>query len=336
MRVGLIGYGYWGPNLARNFHRYPGCTLARVVDMEQKRRDAAQRDCPGVEVAGDPSAVTKAADIDAVVIATPIWTHYELAMEALQNGKHVLVEKPMTDSVATSQKLVEEAEKRKLVLMVDHIFVYTETVRWMREFVKADKLGELYYFDSVRANLGLFQHSANVIWDLAPHDLSILWDITGRKVLNVSATGACHAGSRMQDIAYLSLDLGGGTIAHFHVNWLSPVKLRQTIVAGSKQMIIFDDMLTSEKIKVYDTGVEIAHNDAEGQRRMQVDYRAGDMMSPALAAKEALYTEVDHFVKCIENSQKPLSDGYAGLAVVEILEAAQKSMDLGGAQVATT
>lgn len=334
LRVGLLGYGYWGPNLARNFHKCADCTLTRIVDIDARRLEAAQRDYPGVDLSLDPEAITRAADIDAVAIATPICSHFDLAIDALRHDKHALVEKPMADSVARSERLVAEAAKRGLTLMVDHTFIYTEVVRWMRAFVEAGNLGDLFYFDSIRANLGLFQHDASVIWDLAPHDLSILHAVTGRTAQGVSATGSCHAGSRVPNIAYLSLDLGDGAIAHFHVNWLSPVKVRQMTLAGSKKMLFFDDMQNSEKLKIYDSGVSIRHQDGDGAYRMQVDYRAGDMSSPALAHREALQTEVQHFARCIADKETPLVSGEDGLAVVRILEAAQRSLLRDGERIA--
>jgi predicted dehydrogenase len=334
IRFGLLGYGYWGPNLARNIQSCSSSTLARIVDLSSRRREAARRDCPGIDVTADPDDVLKSPDIDAVAIATPFKTHFELALRALENGKHVLVEKPMADTSERCERLIEEAERRNLILMVDHTFLYTAAVRWMREFVATGKLGQFYYFDSVRTNLGLYQRDANVLWDLAPHDLSILCSVTDRRVVHVSATGTCHAGSRVPDIAYISLDLGDGVIAHFHVNWLSPVKLRRIVLAGSERMILFDDLETSEKIRVYDSGVEIEHLDDEGLQQMKVDYRIGDMVSPALVHKEALQMETEHFTHCIATGEKPLTDGYAGLAVTRILEAAEYSLKRGGAQIA--
>jgi predicted dehydrogenase len=239
----------------------------------------------------------------------------------------------MAESVERCERLIEEAARGDRVLMVDHTFVYTEAVRCIQEFVAAGKLGELYYVDSIRANLGLFQHDASVVWDLAPHDLSMLLHVVRRPVLGVSATGSCHAGSRVPNIAYLSLDLGDGCIAHFHVSWLSPVKVRRAILAGSKHMIVFDDLEPSEKVKIYNSGVSIEHHDVAGQHRMMVEYRIGDMTSPALPNREALRTEVDHFARCIAGEEKPLTDGESGLAVVRILEAAQRSLERGGEQV---
>ena len=332
-RFGLIGYGYWGPNLARNIQRAPGCVLQRVADLDPRRLENVRSAYPDVDTSPDPAAVCRADDIDAVVVATPIRTHFELAMDALRAGKHVLVEKPMADSVPHCERMIEEAERQGVVLAVDHTFVYTEAVKWMRDFVHSGKLGEVYYFDSIRANLGLFQRDASVLWDLAPHDLSILHEIVDRKVLAVNATGACHAGSRVPDIAYLTLDLGEGCLAHFHVSWLSPVKVRKVMVAGSDKMIVFDDLETSEKLKIYDSGVSIEHEDQSGQRRMQVEYRIGDMTSPALRSGEALFEEMTHFAACIRGEERPRAGGEAGLATVRVLEAAQNSIDRGGERI---
>jgi predicted dehydrogenase len=286
-----------------------------------------------VAVSTDVSDLFADQAVEAVAIATPTPTHYELARAALSHGKHVLVEKPLAESTGHCRRLIEEAERRKLVLLVDHTFVYTEAVRWMRDFVAADGLGDPYYYDSIRANLGLFQRDVSVLWDLAPHDLSILYDVTGREVRSVICTGASHAGSRVPDIAYLTLDLGGGCLAHFHVSWLAPVKIRRTVVAGSRRMIVYDDLELSEKVKVYDSGVAIEHQDEEGQRRMLVEYRVGDMMSPALPAREALQTESEHFARCIRGEERPRTGGKAGLAVVRVLEAAQRSLEGGGQRV---
>jgi predicted dehydrogenase len=334
IRVGVVGYGYWGPNLARNFHRSQDWRLVRVADFDPRRLSAAERDLPCVDTTTIPAEVTRADDIDAVAIATPIGTHFELALDALRHGKHVLVEKPMAESVERCERLIEEAARQRRLLMVDHTFVYTEAVQRMRALVREGSLGDLYYFDSIRANLGLFQRDASVLWDLAPHDLSILEAVVGRRVVALSATGACHAGSRVPNIAYLSLDLGEGAMAHFHVSWLSPVKVRRILVAGSRRMLIFDDLEGSEKLKVYDSGVTVSHEDVAGQHRMMVDYRVGDMTSPALPVREALQTEVTHFAACIRGEEEPLAGGEAGLHVVRILEAAQKSIERGGERIA--
>lgn len=332
-RVGIVGYGYWGPNLARNFRRNSRCTLTRIVDIEPRRLQSAQSDLEGVDLSTDLTSLTCAEDIDAIVIATPIETHFDLAMEALRHDKHVLVEKPMAHSVRGCEQMIAEASRRGLVLMVDHTFVYTEAVRWMRAFVDSGQMGDLFYVDSVRTNLGLFQRDADVIWDLAPHDIAVLNTLAQRPVIGVSATGACHAGSRQPDIAYLSLDMDDGVMAHVHVNWLSPIKVRRMTVAGSARMLVFDDMDTSEKVKVYDSGVSIAHADEAGQYRMKVDYRIGDMMSPALTQREALQTMVEHFARCVLGEETPQTGGEAGLEVVRVLEAAQCSLRRGGERI---
>lgn len=333
IRVGVIGYGYWGPNLARNVLQTPGLQLQRVVDLDPRRRDAARLACFGADVSADAAAITQAADIDAVAIATPAATHYDLALAALESGKHVLVEKPLADSVRRCETLIEIADRRGLILMVDHTFVYTDAVRWISQFVGAGRLGQPYYFDSIRSNLGLFQRDVSVLWDLAPHDLSILHAVLGRQPRSVTAVGARHAGSRVPNIAHMTLDLGDECLAHFHVNWLSPVKVRRILIAGSERMVIFDDLDTSEKVKVYDSGVSIQHEDVSGQHHMLVQYRSGDMMSPALGNREALRTELEHFRDCVVGKQKPTTNGESGLAVVRILEAAEQSLERDGARV---
>lgn len=330
LRIGVIGYGYWGPNLARNFHHSPLWSLVRVADFQPARREAAARDCPGVETCADPEPILRAPDIDAVAIATPIATHFDLALAALRAGKHVLVEKPMTDDAGQAERLVAEADRRGLVLLVDHTFVYTEAVHWLTGFARGGQFGEPYYFDSIRANLGLFQRDASVLWDLAPHDLSILTAVLDRPVRSVAAFGASHAGSRVPDIAYLTLDLGDGCLAHFHVSWLSPVKVRRVLLAGSRKMVVFDDLESTEKLKVYDSGVNIRHDDSEGAYRLRVDYRVGDMTSPALKSGEALAAEAAHFARCILGEERPRTGGEAGLAVVRVLSAAEQSMRSGG------
>lgn len=333
IRVGVIGYGYWGPNLARNLWQSPRFELKRVADMNPARLKAVQTALPGTEVTSSAEDIFGADDIDAVVVATPISTHYDLGMETLRRGKHLLMEKPMADSVARAEELIQEAERRGVLLMVDHTFCYTEAVQKMKQITDSGALGDLYYFDSIRANLGLFQRDSSVLWDLAPHDLSVLQALLEPKIEAVSATGACHAGSRVPNIAYVSLELGNQAMAHFHVSWLSPVKTRKIMVAGSRSMLVFDDNEMTEKLKVYDSGVSIEHQDEAGQHRMQVEYRVGDMVSPALPTREALKTEMEHFADAIEGKARCRTDGYAGLAVVKVLEAAQRSMERGGERV---
>jgi len=263
--------------------------------------------------------------IDAIAIATPVSTHFDLAIQALQAGKHVLVEKPMTATSTQAVQLIEEAERRKLVLMVDHTFVYTGIVRKIHDLISIDELGDIYYYDSVRVNLGLFQHDVNVIWDLAVHDLSILDYLFNSKPSAISATGMSHVPEQPEDIAYLTLFFDNHMIAHIHVNWLAPVKVRRTLIGGSKKMIVYDDLESSEKIKVYDKGITI-NNSPDSVYKMLVGYRIGDVWSPQFDRREALRTEALHFIDCIEKGEQPVTDGSAGLRVVKIVEAANQSM----------
>jgi predicted dehydrogenase len=272
--------------------------------------------------------------VDAVAIATPVHTHYMLARAALQAGKHVLVEKPLVDQVALAENLVEQARRCGRLLMVDHTFVYTGAVRHLKKLYDDGWLGNLWYIDSVRINLGLFQHDSNVVWDLAPHDLSIVMHLLGKDPVTVQATGACHTGNHVEDVAYLTLDFGNQLIAHFHVNWLSPVKVRHMIFGGSDRMVIYNDLEPSEKLRIYDRGIEVKADNREGIYNLLVNYRSGDMWVPALDSTEALQVEIGHFLDCIERGEQPITDGEVGLRVVRILEAAQMSIKAGGKRVA--
>ena len=334
IRVGVVGYGYWGPNVVRNFADVPGCQLVAVSDMRPERLAAVRSRYPAVRTFADPNELVADRRIDAVVIVTPVSTHFDLAMQALKAGKHVLVEKPLAETVEQAMRLVEEAERRKLVLSVDHTFVYTGAVRKIRELVSSGSLGDIYYYDSVRVNLGLFQHDVNVIWDLAVHDLAIMEHVLPLQPCAVSATGMSHLMGRPENIAYLTLFFESSMIAHFHVNWLAPVKVRRTLIGGSRKMIVYDDLEPSEKIKVYDKGVTV--NGGNGlingtqQYRMMIDYRSGDMNAPQLDITEALSTEAKHFIACVESGQPTMTDGHAGLRVVRILEAASQSIAARG------
>jgi predicted dehydrogenase len=266
-------------------------------------------------------------NVDAIAIATPVSTHYSLAMEALRAGKHVLVEKPLAASSEEAVELIEAAERRQRVLMVDHTFVYTGAVRKIRELALSGTLGEIYYYDSVRVNLGLFQHDVNVIWDLAVHDLSIMDFVIPFLPCAVSATGLSHVSGGPENIAYLTIFFDGPLIAHIHVNWLAPVKLRRTLIGASRKMIVYDDFEQVEKVKIYDKGITVNnHLGDEKMKQILIGYRTGDMLAPHLDVTEALHTEVEHFVRCIENGEQPITDGMAGLRIVEILEAASQSM----------
>jgi predicted dehydrogenase len=332
VRVGVVGYGYWGPNLVRNFADLDGCRVAAVCDRDGSRVAAAERRYPGVRGTTDPRALIESPDVDAVVVATPVATHYELASAALQAGKHVLVEKPLASSAEEAERLIEVAARNNRVLMVDHTFVYTGAVRKMRELVATGDIGDIYYYDSVRINLGLFQHDVDVMWDLAVHDLAIMDYVLQARPSAISATGLAHVAGRPANIAYLTMFFDAAVIAHVHVNWLAPVKVRRTLIGGSRRMIVYDDLEASEKVKVYDRGISV-NPSPENVYQMLVGYRAGDMWAPQLAVTEALRTEALHFLDCIAHSRPPDTGGEEGLRVVRLLEAATASMQAQGQPV---
>jgi predicted dehydrogenase len=330
--VGVIGYGYWGPNLVRNFAEAPGGRVGFVTDIRAERLAQVKVKYPAAKVSSDYRDLISDPGVDAVAIATPVSSHFELAMAALRAGKHVLVEKPMTATSEESLALIDEADKRGLVLMVDHTFVYTNAVKKIRELTQSGDLGEIYYYDSVRINLGLFQHDVNVLWDLAVHDLSIMDYVLAQTPVSVSATGLAHIAGQPENIAYMTMFFDGRLIAHVHVNWLAPVKVRRTLLGGSRRMIVFDDLEASEKIKVYDRGISV-NPSLENVYQMLVGYRAGDMWAPQIPLAEALQTEARHFIECIDQQNTPTTDGHAGLRVVRLLEAATQSMTHHGALV---
>jgi predicted dehydrogenase len=329
LRIGVIGYGYWGPNLVRNFAEYPGSEVVRIADVRQERLAPIARTYPSVITTTDHRDLMKDPSIDAIVISTPISTHFELALAALKAGKHVLVEKTLTATSEQTRRLIEEAEKRSLVLMVDHTLVYTGAVQKIKELVDGGRLGRLYYWDSVRVNLGLFQHDVNVLWDLAVHDLSIMDTILGAKPSAVAATGISNVPGQPINTGYLTCFFDGNLLAHFHVNWLAPVKIRRTLIGGDAQMVVYDDLEPSEKVKIYDRGITV-DNPSEAVYELRVGYRVGDMWAPQLSLTEALRVEIRHFVECIRAGLKPLTDGRAGLRVVSILEGATASLANGG------
>ncbi|MEO8256020.1 MAG: Gfo/Idh/MocA family oxidoreductase [Acidobacteriota bacterium] len=328
--MAVVGYGYWGPNLVRNLWETPGVSLVSVCDLRVERLATVRTRYPTVETTDDYDALLQDPRIDVVAVATPVSSHYLLALRALQAGKHVFIEKPMTATTEQAQRLVDEARRRNLVIGVDHTFIYTGAVRKMRELVEAGDLGEVYYYDSTRVNLGLFQHDVNVIWDLAVHDLAIMdYVLPGQLPVAVSATGLAHLPGEPENIAYLTVFFAGNLIAHVNVNWLAPVKVRRTLLGGSRKMIVYDDLEPSEKIKVYDKGITVngaSPQDGEKKYQMLVGYRAGDMWAPQLEITEALAVELKQFVSCVEQRLAPLTDGEAGLRVVRILEAATRSM----------
>ncbi len=325
--IAVVGYGYWGPNLVRNFWEVPDARLVSVCDLRTERLGGVRNRYPAVEITASYEDVLKDSRVDAVAIATPVSSHFDLALRALQAGKHVFIEKPMTSTTEQALRLLDEAGRRGLTVGVDHTFVYTSAVRKMRELVESSALGDIYYYDSVRVNLGLFQHDVNVLWDLAVHDLSIMDYVIPAQAVAVSATGVSHVDGEPENIAYLNVFFEQNLIAHIHVNWLAPVKIRRTLVGGSKKMIVYDDLEPSEKIKVYDKGITVNGN-GNGEKRYQmlVGYRTGDMWAPQLEINEALGVELRQFVQCIAKGTVPVTDGQAGLRVVRILEAATQSL----------
>ncbi len=325
IRMGVIGYGYWGPNLVRNFSEAPETEVVSVSDISADRLANARRRYPGIHTTLDANELIESPDVDAVAISTPVSTHFDLALKALQNNKHVFVEKPIASSSEQAIRLIDEAEKRHLTLMVDHTFVYTGAVRKMREIISGGALGEVYYYDSMRINLGLVQRDIDVIWDLAVHDLAIMDHVLPDRPCAIAATGMSHIPGGTENIAYITAFFDSKVIAHINVNWLSPVKIRRVLVGGSRQMVVYDDMEASEKVKIYDKGITLK-NSPEAVYKMLIGYRSGDMHAPRLDVTEALLTEARHFAHCIETGERPVTDGESGLQVVRILEAATSSM----------
>ena len=331
--MAVIGIGYWGPNLVRNFASLGAFDQVIACDRDPKRLEAVRRQLPGTELCADAAEVFRRPDVQAVAIATPVRTHHALAKAALEAGKHVLLEKPMTEDSRQGQELIDLAARRGLTLMVDHTFLFTGAVEKIREIVARGDLGDKYYVDSARVNLGLFQSDVDVIWDLAPHDLSIVGHVFGVKPRVVRAIGRSHAGGTMVDVAYLHVDYGDGFSAAFHVNWLSPTKIRRMIFAGSKKMIVWDDLEATEKVRVYDKGVELQLVGEEDKRRIRFDYRTGDAWLPRLDTTEALRKMAGHFVDSFRNGKKPICGGEEGLDVVRILEASRASLQQDGQAV---
>ncbi|MDE2402240.1 MAG: Gfo/Idh/MocA family oxidoreductase [Burkholderiales bacterium] len=325
INIGIVGYGYWGPNLVRNFAELPGANIAAVSDLDSDKLATVQRRYPAVRTTNDFRSLLNDPDIDAIAIATPVNTHFDLALASLRAGKHVWLEKPMTENSAQARQLIDEAEQRNRVLLVDHTFIYTGAVAKMGEIIKSGDLGRVYYYDSIRVNLGLFQRDVSVISDLAVHDFSILDHLLGEHPVAVTASGTNHFPGTPENLAYVTLFYESGSIAHANVSWLAPVKVRQILVGGSKKMITYDDLEPSEKIKVYDKGVSFT-DDPKKIQEMRVGYRTGDMWAPKLAVTEALRVEGEHFIDCIENNKTPKTDGHLGLRVVELIEAANQSM----------
>ena len=337
IRVGVIGCGYWGPNLIRNFARNPQSAVQAVCDMRYERamRVGAEYRIPSVTDRAD--VVLNASDVDLIVIATPSRSHYPLVKKAILAGKHVLVMKPLATRLDEAEELCSLAETQGVLLAVDHTFVFTGAVRKMKELIESNEIGDIYYFDSVRINLGLIQADVNVVWDLAPHDVSIMDFLIGQDPVAVSATGASHGGSPTENIAYVTVRYEGSLIGHVHVNWLAPAKVRRTIVGGSKRMLIYDDMEPSEKVKIYDKGFSVASRPSpENEYQLLISYRAGDMHAPCLDTREGLAVEAENVINAIAGKEALIVDGWAGWRVVRILEAAQRSIEEGGAFIPVT
>jgi predicted dehydrogenase len=324
IRIGVIGYGYWGPNIVRNFHAHECSEVVLVCDQNPKCLERLKKAHPSIPFTTDANEVIKSPNIDLVAVVTPVWTHFELAKAALENGKHIFVEKPFTCSVLQAEELIELADRKNLKIMVDHTFLFTGAVRKIRQLVDEGALGDLYYYDSLRVNLGLFQHDVNVIWDLAPHDLSIMDHVIQAKPEAVVATGERHLNG-VEDVAFITVYFPKHIIAHVNVNWLSPVKVRTTLLGGEKKMLVWNDLEADEKIKVYDKGVSMSTNPSS-LHRLLVSYRSGDMWSPQVEAVEALRAETAYFLQCVNENKTPFNDGVAGLRVVRILEAADRSV----------
>ncbi len=333
INVGVVGCGYWGPNLIRNFTACSETEVLWACDIDEKQLKKVIRPYPGVNPTVKIKDLLDDERIDGIAISTPVHTHFPIAKACLENGKHVLMEKPLASSVKQGEELVQLAREKGLQIMCDHTFCYTDAVRKMKEIIESGALGELLYFDSVRINLGLFQKDINVIWDLAPHDLSILDFLIDEKPISVNAHGACHAGNDIESIAYVSLRYENSFIAHFHVNWLSPVKIRKTIIGGSEKMLVWNDLDPAEKIRVYDKGIIVKREEQEERRRLLVSYRYGDMFAPMIDNTETLLFVTQEFAACIEENRPALTDGIAGLHVLRILEATERSIKADGVNV---
>jgi predicted dehydrogenase len=327
VRVGVIGYGYWGPNIVRNLHGLEHCRLTAVCDKSPAALARAHKSYPGVHLTTDFAEILESPDIDAVAVITPVWTHFDLAKAALMQGKHVFVEKPFTSTSQQAQELIELAARKNLKIMVDHTFLFSGAVRKIKDLVDGGTLGPLYYFDSTRVNLGLFQHDVSVVWDLAPHDLSIMSHVIAEKPEAVVATGGRHLNGHA-DMAFITVYFPRDIVAHINVNWLSPVKVRTTLIGGRDKMLVWNDLEADEKIKVYDKGVQITNgNDVYD---LLVSYRSGDVWAPRVEQTEALKVELDYFIDCIRNDRTPINDGIAGLDIVNLLEAADASLNARG------
>lgn len=324
----VIGYGYWGPNIVRNLISQKEAQVKTVCDVSPKALHKAKELYPGIALSRDYKKAIKSTQIDAVAIVTPVSTHFPLAKMALENGKHIFIEKPFTTTVNQAEELIKIAKKNKCQIMVDQTFIFTGAVGKIKEIIDGNVLGELNYYDSTRASLGLFQHDVNVIWDLAPHDFSIIDYIIKNKPLSLTAQGVDHVGHGRENIAYITLHYEHNLIVHINVNWLSPVKIRTTFIGGKKKMLLWDDLATDEKIKIYDKGINV--DNKENINKLKVEYRSGDMFSPRVDHAEALKKELEYFIQCLKKGKTPINNGHSGLRVVKMLELADQSLKNNG------
>lgn len=330
VKVAVVGYGYWGANVLRAFSEVDKAEVAICCDLKKDRLKIVKQRYSSIKTTTDINDILKNKNIDAVIVTTPIASHFPLAVKVLNAKKHVWIEKPMTENSIQAKELIKLSQKNKKIIFVDHVFLYTKAISYIKKFIDSKKLGDIYYLDSERINLGIFQTDNNVIWDLAPHDISILCYLLGKTPKAVSAYGISHFNSKFEDVAYLNLIFDKNISAHIALSWLSPVKIRRTLIAGSKKMITYDDLETSEKIKVYDYGVSVKKPYRPESSTTGYQYRTGDIYSPALESKEALQIAANHFIDCIKNGQEPLTNGKEGEVVVKILEAATLSLRQGG------
>ena len=332
LKIAVIGYGYWGPNLVRNFINLENSTVSHVVDESPDRLEKVKKLYPSINATSSLTEILENPEIDCIIIATPISTHYDIAKKALEHNKHVLVEKPMTNSVKDAKELIELSKKVNKVLMVDHTYLYTDAIQKIKQLIDSDSLGEIQYIDSTRINLGLFQSDVNVLWDLATHDIAICSYLIKEKPISVQAIGKSHTSSDFEDIAYLTLHFKSKKIIHFNCSWISPVKIRYMLIGGNKKMIVFNDLETTEKVKIYDTKYKTETN-PKNDRQILADYRVGDIFIPKLTTREGLSSMVEDFVSAIIDKTKPISNYDIGLQVVKILEAAQRSITNQGKEV---
>jgi len=333
LRVGIIGYGYWGPNVTRNFNAHPECAVVRIADGRLSRRKVAASTYKQCEIVSSAREITRARDIDIVVVATPVGTHGALAAESIRAGKHVWIEKPLASSVREARRIRDLARKTRRVVAVDHTFLFDGAVRKMKEIIDQGEIGRLYYYDSTRVNLGLFQRDVNVLWDLAVHDLAVMDYLLNAKPRWLQASVASHFRNSPADVGYLTLMFGGNLIAHLNVSWLSPVKIRSTIVGGERRMLVWNHLEPEDPLKIYDKGVAQTKAGATGAYEMLPEYRVGNMYSPAISRREALQTQVQYFVECIRKGRRPFNGAEMGLRVVRLLEAADRSIKKGGRPV---